>query len=75
MYNCARLATLFGTYQQAVERGEHQAYAPLLTEHSWTVPHAWSHRGFSGHNSSLCLLSRHIPTSTTSIRTELFLPP
>lgn len=23
MYNCARLATLFDTYQRAVERGEH----------------------------------------------------
>ncbi|NXY76898.1 DALD3 protein, partial [Glareola pratincola] len=32
MYNCARLATLFDTYQRAVERGEHQSHHPPLTQ-------------------------------------------
>lgn len=29
MYNCARLATLFNAFQQAVEQGEHQPHHPL----------------------------------------------
>uniref|UniRef100_A0A8C4U9P6 DALR anticodon binding domain-containing protein n=1 Tax=Falco tinnunculus TaxID=100819 RepID=A0A8C4U9P6_FALTI len=39
MYNCARLATLFATYQQAVERGEHQPRDPPLNSHCWAVAH------------------------------------
>uniref|UniRef100_A0A8C3D7S3 Uncharacterized protein n=1 Tax=Corvus moneduloides TaxID=1196302 RepID=A0A8C3D7S3_CORMO len=31
MYNCARLATLFNTFQRAVERGEHQPHHSPLT--------------------------------------------
>ena len=47
MYNCARLATLFATYQQAVERGEHQPRDPPLNSHCWAAAHAQSRRGFS----------------------------
>lgn len=73
MYNCARLATLFDTYHRAVEQGEHQPLHPPLSC-SWAVRHAWSHRGFSGRNNSLSSLTRHIPTSAASVRTELLLP-
>ena len=74
MYNCARLATLFDTYQQAVERGEHQPCDPPLT----ATPGLLLTPGATGASLGTTvsrLLSRHVPTSATSIRTELLLPP
>lgn len=49
MYNCVRLATLFDTFQQAVEQGEHhlQPSWPLRGCSSCLEP-----QGFFRHNSS-----------------------
>lgn len=75
MYNCARLATLFDTYQRAVERGECQPCDPPLT----AAPGLFLMPGATGASLGTTtishLLSRHVPTSATSIRTELLLPP
>lgn len=59
MYNCARLATLFSTFQRAVEQGEHQPQHPPLTATA----------GATGASlgTTVSLLSRHIPTSATSV--------
>jgi len=48
MYNCARLATLFDTYQRAVERGEHQPHCPPPT----AAP-GMELQGLPGHDSGL----------------------
>lgn len=75
MYNCARLATLFDTYQRAVERGERQSHNPPLT----ATPGLFLTPGATGASLGTTavshLFSRHVPTSAASVRTELLLPP
>lgn len=75
MYNCARLATLFDTYQRAVERGEHQPHNRPVTP----TPGLFLTPGAAGASPGTTivshLLSRNIPSSATSVRTELLLPP
>lgn len=73
MYNCARLATLFDTYERAVERGEHQPHQPpqTATAGPLLMPGA---TGASLGTKVSHLLARYVPSTATSARAELLLP-